>query len=157
SLSSDAIGPVAEQFSVPDGRSLGTLDGPSGSYETISYDATGRWLGATRNTPDGLTVMVWDLTEPGAPPVVVAPGIENRFLPGPRVVVFDTAPPTLTVYDLSGAAVHEDPHTHRPDTPYSVMAVDPTGRLVAVTSLPARRVDVLDIATGATLATLDLP
>ena len=155
SVSSDAIQPVAEQFSVPGGQSLGTLDGPAGSYETISYDATGRWLGATRNTPKGPTVMGWDLTEPGAPPAVVAPGIEYRFLPGQRMVVVDEDSPTLTVYDLSGGAVHEDHQIQRPDTPYNLMAVDPTGRMVAVTSLPARA-DVLDIATGATLATLDL-
>ena len=55
----------------------------------IAYDATGRWLGATRNTGDGYTVMVWDLTEPGAPPIEVGPGVEYRFLPGQRMVVAD--------------------------------------------------------------------
>ena len=65
---------------------------------------------------------------------------------------------TLTVYDLKpDGTVKRDRQIARPDVSFQAMAVDPSGHLVAVASLVGRRVDVLDLTTGASRATLDMP
>ena len=57
---------------MPSGRSLGTLPGPPGSYESLAYSASGRWLAAVRHTGDAYTVLAWDLAT-GGDPIVVGP------------------------------------------------------------------------------------
>ena len=102
--------PVVEQFDVPGGRSLGTLSGPPGSYESLAYSASGRWLAAVRHIGDAYTVVAWDLATPGAP-IVLGPGIDFRFLPGTDdLVAAELGSPTLTIYDLApDGDVHEGP------------------------------------------------
>ncbi|MEY2583135.1 MAG: hypothetical protein QOE09_2984 [Ilumatobacteraceae bacterium] len=150
--------PVIEQFEVPGGQSLGMLSGPAGSYENVAYDASGRWLAAVRNTGDTSTVMLWDLANNGAR-IAAGPGVEFRFIPGTEsLVIADPDTPTLTVVHLEpSGGIRTERHIPRPDVPYTAMAVDPSGRLIAVASLPGRRVDILDITTGESRATLNMP
>ncbi|MEY2554757.1 MAG: hypothetical protein QOC57_2617, partial [Ilumatobacteraceae bacterium] len=156
--STESVVPVIEQFEVPSGRSLGVLAGPAGSYESVAYDPSGRWLAAVRNTGDTSTVMLWDLANNGAR-IAVGPGVEFRFIPGTEsLVVADPDTPTLTVVQLeTNGGVRTERRIPRPDVPYTAMAVDPSGGLVAVASLPSRRVDLLDITTGESRATLNMP
>jgi DNA-binding SARP family transcriptional activator/WD40 repeat protein len=150
--------PVIEQFEVPGGRSLGTLSGPAGSYESLAYDASARWLAAVRNTGDSSTVMLWDLATHGAP-ISAGRGVEFRFIPGTdSLVVADLDTPTLTVVHLEpNGGIRTERQIPRPDVQYTAMAVDPAGGLVAVASLQGRRVDILDITTGESRATLNMP
>ena len=92
--------PALEQFDVATGRSLGTLPGPAASYDVVSYDSTGRWLGAAAATDDGSNVVLWDLHGGGAP-ITIGPGIDFRFIPGTSsLVVVAQDSPELVVYDL---------------------------------------------------------
>jgi WD40 repeat protein len=88
----------------------------------------------------------------------VGPGLDFRFLPGTSsLVVVARDAPALVVYDLQPDGTFAEARRFaRPDVPYESMAVSPTG-LVAVASLPERRVDVLDLANGATRTTLNMP
>ncbi|MEA3184766.1 MAG: hypothetical protein QOJ74_1243, partial [Ilumatobacteraceae bacterium] len=92
--STESVVPVIEQFEVPSGRSLGVLAGPAGSYESVAYDPSGRWLAAVRNTGETSTVMLWDLANNGAR-IAVGPGVEFRFIPGTEsLVLADPDTPT---------------------------------------------------------------
>ena len=153
----DASGPAVEQFDVATGRSLGTFDAPAASYDEVSYDPSGRWLGAVQDTDDASNIVLWDL-HGGGTPITVGPGLDFRFIPGTSslvVVARDT--PELVVYDLQpDGTFAEARRLPRPDVSYNEMAVSSTG-LVAVDSLSGRRVDVLDLADGSTKVTLNLP
>jgi WD40 repeat protein len=87
------------------------------------------------------------------------PGLDFRFLPGmDDLVAAEPGSPTLTVYDLEpDGDIQRDRQIPRPDVPFDSMAVDPSGRSVAVASLAGRRVDVLDLTTGGSRATLNMP
>jgi WD40 repeat protein len=87
------------------------------------------------------------------------PGLDFRFLPGTDdLVAAEPGSPTLTVYDLEpDGDIQRDRQIPRPDVPFDSMAVDPSGRSVAVASLAGRRVDVLDLTTGGSRATLNMP
>ena len=111
-----------------------------------------------RDTGDAYTVVAWDLAT-RSDPIVLGPGFDFRFLPGTDdLVAAELDSPTLTVYDLEpDGTIQKDRQITRPDVPFEAMAVDPSGRSVAVASLVGRRVDVLDLTTGASRATLDMP
>ncbi len=115
---------------MPSGRSLGTLPGPPGSYESLAYSASGRWLAAVRHTGDAYTVLAWDLATRGDP-IVVGPGLDFRFLPGTDdLVAAELDDPTLTVYDLEpDGTIQKDRQIARPDVSFQAMAVDPSGHL----------------------------
>ncbi|HMK10691.1 MAG TPA: WD40 repeat domain-containing protein, partial [Acidimicrobiales bacterium] len=153
-----ADAPAVEQFDVSSGTSLGTLPGPPGSYEVVSYSSDGRWLAAVRDTGEGYTVMAWDLVD-HAGPFAVGTGIDFRFLPGSdRLVLVDPDQPTLNVVALEPNGQTDDVRQMtRPAAPYTAMEVDPTGHVLAISSLPGRRVDLLDLTTGDPIAKLDMP
>ena len=153
----DTSDPAVEQFDVATGHSLGTLHAPPASYDLVSYDSTGRWLGAVADTDNDSNVVLWDL-HGGGTPITVGPGLDFRFIPGTSslvVVARDT--PELIVYDLHPDGTLTEAHRFdRPDVPYDSMAVSSTG-LVAVASIAGRRVDVLDLTDGSTKTTLSMP
>jgi WD40 repeat protein len=153
-----------EQFDVHSGRSLATLAGPAGDYESLAFDFDGSWLGALRNTDpnsvDATTLMLWNLRAPQTP-IDVGPAFDFRFVPGTAsvvVVAYDPAAP-LTVLDLEpDGTTRPDRQIHRPDTiPYASMALDPSGQYIALSSLYSRQVDILDATSGTARFTLKLP
>ena len=155
----DPTQPVIEQFEVPGGRSLGTLSGPPGSYEDVAYDASGRWLAAVRNTGDSSTVMAVgprDSTARRSRPAPASTSASSRYGQlGRRRPRHADAHRAFTSSPDGG--IRTERPIPRPDVQYTAMAVDPAGGLVAVSSLPGRRVDILDITTGESRATLNMP
>ena len=126
----------------------------------VAYAASGRWLAAVRRHRRQLTPSwLWDLATRARPDR----GRSGRRLPLPsRHGRLGRGRPRQrrrsTVYDLEpDGTIRKDRQIARPDVPFAAMAVDPSGRSVAVASLPGRRVDVLDLTTGASRATLDMP
>ena len=111
-----------------------------------------------RDTGDAYTVMVWDLATTGRARSSVGPALDFRFMPGTdNLVAAEPDEPTLTVYDLEPDGDRpEDRQIPRPDVPFDGDGRRPLrARSVAVASLAGRRVDVLDLTTGASRATLE--
>ncbi|MBA3289502.1 MAG: protein kinase, partial [Acidimicrobiia bacterium] len=145
--------PDVELFDLASSRPVGSLTDPEAFYVVIDYDATGRWLGGLRIDVDGqLGAAVWDVAAGGSPKLF-GPAYDFELGgDGASIVVADG--PTLTVLDIATGQ-----KTREIDTPAGVeywdLEIDPTGKFAAIISLLARRVDVIDMATGEVRRTLE--
>jgi WD40 repeat protein len=152
----DASAPAVELFDVDSGRLVRSLPGPPGYYCcSTQYDRTGRWLGTLRVDDTGVTAVVWDVAA-GGPPAEFGPAYDFELAPdGASIVIGDGS--RLIVFDLATGR-----RTREVDTPAGIeywdFELDPTGKLAALVSPAefARRVDVVDIETGAVRATIGL-
>ena len=152
----DESAPSVELFDAASGRPVGSLKGPTGYYGFLDYDATGRWLGAVWVHPESLewNAVVWDVEAGGAPKPF---GPANDFELGAdstSIVVLNWSGSGLRVFDIAtGQQIREI------DTPagveYEEIEIDPTGKLAALVSYLARRIDVIDMATGEVRKTVE--
>ncbi len=152
--SEDESVPDIELFDVASGRRLRSLTDASGAYEYLDYDPTGRWLLGARYEPDGSwSAAAWDVAASGGPQLfgaaddfeLGADGTSLLVQNGTRLIVFDIA---------TGQQLREI------DTPAGVeyweLEIDPTGKLAALVSDVARRVDIISLETGEVQNTLQL-
>ena len=143
----DDGGPAVQLFEVPGGGVVRSLVGPPAAYDFPSHDASGRWLGAIYTDRDEVSEIVrWDVAA-GGPPMSLGPATDFGFLPGTdSVLVLGREDTGLAVLDIETGQVVREIETNS-EVEYHLMAVDATGDEVALTSLSADRVDVLDLTT----------
>jgi len=146
----DESAPAVELFDVASGRRVASLPGSPGVYWRAQFDATGRWFGALEFSE----AVVWDVAA-GGQPISLGPAYDFEFAPDGTAVVGNG--PKLTIYDIAtGRPIREV------DTPEGVeywdIDLDPAGQLAALVSTAefGRRVDVIDMETGALRRSLDL-
>ena len=139
--------PAVELFAIPSGRSTGVLSGPAGSYEGVGFDPDGPRVAAVRRDNDGTTeVVAWTIGSTDAP-ISLGPGTAFGFVPGTStMVVLRKDPRQLVVVDVTTGDIAKK--IEIPDVEFDVLAVDPSGRLVAVSSFRGRQVAVLDLSSG---------
>jgi DNA-binding SARP family transcriptional activator/WD40 repeat protein len=152
--SADTSVPAVELFDVATSQPVRSLTGPPGYYCcSLQYDPTGRWLAALRGTDAGVDAAVWDVAAGGSPKLF-GPAYDFELSgDGTSIVVGDGT--RLKILDIStGHQIREI------DTPAGVeywdFEIDPTGKLAALVSTLARRVDVIDMETGELRVTLEL-
>jgi DNA-binding SARP family transcriptional activator/WD40 repeat protein len=149
----DQPGPAVELFDVASGRPVRTLEGPNGYYCCgIQYDPTGRWLGALRGEETGVSAVVWDVVNGGAPRSYGLAYDLELAGDGRSIVVGNAT--GLTFYDIATGQQLREIATPQ-GVEYWDLELDPTGRRAALTSQLARRVDVIDVGTGEVRKTLE--
>jgi WD40 repeat protein len=151
--SADPSVPAVELFDVGSGRPVRSLAGPPNFYCcTLQYDSTGRWFGALLGSG---SAAVWDVAAGGSPKLF-GPAYDFEFVSdgtGSSIVVGDGT--VLRVFDIAtGQQIREI------DTPAGVeywdFEIDQSGKLAALVSMLARRVDVVDMETGEVRKSLEL-
>jgi DNA-binding SARP family transcriptional activator/serine/threonine protein kinase/WD40 repeat protein len=143
--------PAVEIYDVASGRPLRSLSGPVAYYCcALQYDPTGHWLGAFG---DGQGAVVWDLANGGAPKSFELAEDFEFGVDGTSIVVGKET--GLAVFDIATGRLLREIAAPS-GVAYWDVEVDPTGRLAALVSREARRVDVIDIETGVVRGTIEL-
>ena len=151
----DESQPAVELFDVDSRRSVASLSAPSGPYGFLQYAPSGRWLGGLRGPFDAgeWTAVVWDTSVGGTPKSFGSAADFELGSDSESVVVMNWSGEGLRVFDLAtGEQIREI------DTPagveYNDIEIDRTGKLVALVSFLAGRVDVVELDTGEVRKTL---
>jgi DNA-binding SARP family transcriptional activator/WD40 repeat protein len=144
--------PAVEIYDVASGRPVRSLTGgPVGYYCcTIQHDPTGHWLAAYS---EGQGFVVWDLVNGGAPKLFPAGYDTELGVDGTSIMLGnDTG---LAVLDIATGQQRREIAAPA-GVAYWDFEIDPTGRLAALVSIEARRVDVIDIEIGEVRGTIEL-
>jgi DNA-binding SARP family transcriptional activator/serine/threonine protein kinase/WD40 repeat protein len=151
----DESQPAVELFDVESRRSVASLSAPSGLYGFLQYAPSGRWLGGLRGPLDAgeWSAVVWDTSVGGTPKSFGSAADFELGSDSESVVVMNWSGEGLRVFDLAtGEQIREI------DTPagvqYNDIEIDRTGKLVALVSFLAGRVDVVELDTGEVRKTL---
>ena len=148
--------PAVERFDVPGGGVVDSLSGPPGSYQLAAHDPAGRWLAAVHVAPDERSeVVAWELGSE-APPTVLGPGVDFRFLPERDSILVLGPEGGLSALNVATGDTIREIDTPD-DVPYLEFDVDEVGGRVALLSFSGRRVDLIDLADGTPEATISLP
>ena len=150
--------PAIGRFEVPSGRAAGELLGtgraPTGSSRTTRTDAgSGRCVGRRRTERE---IVVWAVDSPAAP-ISLGPGTAYGFLPGTTSVAIAGGDDqgSLAVVDIETGDVVRS--IEIPDIEVDGgIAVDPTANRLALVSVAAGQVVVLDLDGGEPVDTLDV-
>lgn len=147
--------PAVELFDVDSGRAVSSLPGEGAESAVLQFDESGRWLGGLLAPagPDAWGAVVWD-TEVSAAPRSFGPASDIEFAGDtPSVVVLSWEGTGLEVFDPTTGEQTGDIPT--PDgVTYFEFEVDPTGRIAALVSILAGRVDIVELDGGELIATI---
>ena len=147
--------PAVEFFDVASSQPVRSLTGPAGYYCcSLQYDPTGRWLGMLLvDANERASAVVWDVTAGGSPKLF-GPAYDFELgRDGTSIVVGDGT--RLAVLDIATGEPIREIDTP-PGVEYWDFEIDPTGKLAALVSTLARRVDVIDMETAEVRGTLEL-